>query len=67
MIKTDNRQLCYFSPNMNILLIMCLCGLGSPCALLLNHNRLLALQNSAGTTQGSLGTQMQTTVKYSNI
>lgn len=45
---------------------MCLCGLGSPCALLLDHNRLLALQNSAGTTQGSLATQIQT-VKYSDI
>merc|ERR1719218_39481 len=30
-----------------------LCGLGSPGALLLDHNRLLALQNGAGTTQGS--------------
>lgn len=43
---------------------MCLCGLGSPGALLLDHNRLLALQNSAGTTEGSLGTQKQTTVKH---
>lgn len=39
---------------------MCLCGLGSPGALLFDHNRLLALQNSAGTTQSSLGTQSQT-------
>lgn len=39
---------------------MCLCGLGSPGALLFDHNRLLALQNSAGTTQSGLGTQSQT-------
>lgn len=35
-----------------------LCCLGSPGALLFDHNRLLALQNSTGTTQGSLGKQM---------
>lgn len=63
--KKKNRELGLFLQTWTFYwLIMCLCGLGSPCALLLDHNRLLALQNSAGTTQGSLGTQIRTTVKH---
>lgn len=40
-----------------------LCCLGSPGALLLHHDRLLALQNGAGTTQGSLEKQIKTQIK----
>lgn len=49
----------FFPKNMKPLFIMhfSLCCLGSSGALLLNHNRFLALQNSAGTSQGSLEKQ----------
>lgn len=40
--------------------VFSLCCLGSPGALLFDHNRLLALQNSTGTTQGSLWKQIKT-------
>lgn len=39
-----------------------LCCLGSPGALLLDHNRLLALQDGTGTTEGSLGKQNKTQI-----
>lgn len=41
-----------------------LCCLGSSGALLLDHNRLLALQNSAGTSQGSLEKQRGARIRF---
>lgn len=44
--------------------VFSLCCLGSPGALLFNHNRLLALQNGTGTTQSSLGKQIKIQLCY---
>lgn len=63
-IKIQDNKVVIFLQNMELLFIMSftLCCLGSPGTLLFDNNRLLALQNSTGTTQGSLEKQTITHV-----
>lgn len=61
IVNTNSTdQQCFFFPRMMktlFLMLFILCCLGCPGAFLFDHNRLLALQNSTGTSQCSLEKQ----------